>query len=436
MAPYNIYHLQLEQQIDIYDYLKEHSRYYLQIWWRQIPLGFLYIEEEDKLDRNDLQLKVIRAIQPCIDFYQSNSELPEKNYISSFLNNDKQLFHMIMSEIFAPYENNSTQQTLCVSVVVCTHNRSKDLFNCLTSLLNQQCLPEEIIVVDNAPTDDSTKKVVAHFPGVIYCQEAQKGLSIARNTGIKMATCPIIAFTDDDVTVHPLWIQKVWESFLLPEVKAMTGLIIPSVLDTESQQLFEKYWGFTKNYCDREFTYSFIERNLKRAPEVWQVGAGANMAFRKTVFDSVGYFDERLGAGASGCSEDSELWFRILLKGHRIHYNPRAITCHAHRMDMKALRKQLYYYARGHMAAALIQESTIKDAGYKHRVFVSYPKLYLRRLIKGFPFYKNRNRTLLSEIVGWYAGIRFFKKYCKKPINHYAGKQKVITEVLNSSKAI
>ncbi|ANE49631.1 glycosyltransferase family 2 protein [Flavisolibacter tropicus] len=436
MAPYYIYQLNLEQQMDIYDQLKEHGRYYIQIWWRQIPLGFLYIEEDDKLDRYDLQLKIIRAIKLCVDYYQSNSNASEKNYISSFLNNDQQTFLSIMNEIFVSYETKITQQVIDVSVIICTHNRSKDLFNCLTSLYEQQCVPQEVIVVDNAPIDDSTKKVTEQFPGIVYFKEERKGLSYARNTGVKLATSSIIAFTDDDVKVHPLWLHRVWETFLTPEVKAMTGLVIPISLDTESQQLFEKFWGFTKNYCDREFTYSFIERGLKKAPEVWSIGAGANMAFRKNVFESIGLFDERLGAGASGCSEDSELWFRVLLNGHRIHYNPRAITYHNHRSDMKSLRKQLYYYARGHMAAALIQELLIKDAGYKKRVYIGYPKFYLRRLIKGFPFYNNRNRTLLSEIMGWFAGIRFYKKYCKKQISHYKGKQRVITDSVNQSKAI
>jgi glycosyltransferase involved in cell wall biosynthesis len=436
MSPYTIYHLQLDQQMDIYDQIREHGKYYIQIWWRQISLGFLYIEEDDKLDRNDLQLKIIRAIQPCVDFYQSNSDIPDKNYISCFLNNNSYAFHSIMDELFNPYELQSHQESLCISVIICTHNKSKDLFNCLTSLYDQKSLPQEIIVVDNAPSDESTKNVVDKFPDVIYYREDKLGLSNARNSGLRLATCPIVAYTDDDVTVHPLWLQRIWETFLMPEVKAMTGLVLPKLLDTESQEIFEKYWGFTKNYCDREFTYSFIERNLNKAPEVWSIGAGANMAFRKTVFDSVGNFDERLGAGASGCSEDSELWFRILLNGHRIHYNPRAITFHLHRTDMKTLRRQLFYYARGHMAAALIQESLVKDAGYSKRVFVGYPKFYIRRLIKGFPFYKNRNRTLLSEILGWYAGIRFFKKYCKKKKHQYKGKQRIITETVNSSKAI
>lgn len=436
MSPYIIYQVHLERQEDIYSQMREHCRYYLQIWWHQIPLGYLYIEEDEKLDRNDLQLKIIRAIQPCVDAYQANSDVAEKNYINAFLNNNHWEFASIMNDIFTPFDIPAAHQKLYISVIICTHNRSSDLLNCLTALYNQKCLPQEIIVVDNAPVDDSTKKVVQNFPEVIYYKEERKGLSIARNAGLRLANAPIVAFIDDDVTVHELWTLKVWEAFINPDVKAMTGLVIPSSLDTESQQIFEKYWGFTKNYVDREFSYSFIERGLKKAPQVWSIGAGANMAFRKTVFDSVGYFDERLGAGASGCSEDSELWFRILLNGHRIYYTPRAVVYHTHRRDMRSLRKQLYNYACGHMAAALIQEMSVKDAGYSKRVFVEYPRFYIRRLIKGFPFYRSRNRTLLSEILGWLAGIRYYKAKCKGQRSHYKGKPRVITETVTPSKAV
>jgi GT2 family glycosyltransferase len=219
-------------------------------------------------------------------------------------------------------------------------------------------------------------------------------------------------------------------------VAAMTGLIVASSLVTESQQIFEKYWGFNRGYCDRVFDYGFIESNLKIGPPVWSIGAGANMAFRKSVFDIIGYFDERLGAGASGCSEDSELWFRILMNGFNIHYNPRAIVYHEHRKDMRALKKQLYSYARGHVAAALIQHRLIKKAGYKKRVYWEFPIFYFRRLVKGFPLYRWKSKTLLSEMLGWYSGLLYFKRKCTDPGENDFRSQMVVTDVVKKAKAI
>src|SRR4029453_17415253 len=102
---------------------------------------------------------------------------------------------------------------------------------------------------------------------------------------------------------------------------ALTGLILPSALDTPAQQAFQGDvvgWGW--GYRSIDFDSAFFEATKHLGVPVWRVGAGANMAFRREAFDRVGLFDERLGAGASGCSEDSEVWYRLLAEGHRCRY--------------------------------------------------------------------------------------------------------------------
>jgi GT2 family glycosyltransferase len=150
-------------------------------------------------------------------------------------------------------------------------------------------------------------------------------------------------------------------------------------------------------------------------PPVWRIGAGANMAFRKEVFDEVGLFDIRLGAGASGCSEDSEMWYRILLKGHEILYTPRTIVYHRHRQDFKALYKQMFSYMRGFAAAALIQQQQHEEAGYRKHIFRVMPRYYYFLLLRGFPLYRLRFRTVLSEIRGFTSGIIFYMKNKHRP---------------------
>jgi Glycosyltransferases, probably involved in cell wall biogenesis len=436
ITPYIIIHVHLESEHDIYSRVKEDGRYYLLFWWEQIPLGQLTIEEGETMDANSLQLKIIRAIQPCIEFYKSKSGLIMNSYISAFLKNDYGQFLTVMDKIFSDQQVNSLPKILNVSVVICTCNRPKELNRFMNSLVNQVFPVTEIIVVDNAPSDDTTRQVIEKFEQAIYYREEKKGLSIARNAGLRLATAQIIAFSDDDVVLHPLWSYRVWETFLSPEVKAMTGLTIALNLETESQQIFEKYWSFNRGYEEKEFNYDFIEDNLKAGPPVWMIGAGANMAFRKSIFDAIGCFDERLGAGSSGCSEDSEIWYRILLRGFCISYNPRAVAYHEHRKEIRALKKQMYSYARGHVVAALIQQNLNKNAGYKKRVFVEYPVFYLRRLIKGFPKYQHKNRTLFSEILGWRSGIVFFKRKCKTLPKAMGPGRLIITDVAQKPQAI
>ncbi|MGI4022017.1 MAG: glycosyltransferase family 2 protein [Janthinobacterium lividum] len=410
--PYIIYHLQLENQTKELVFPEiDKSGYYCVFWWKEIALGQLYIEKNKRLSSEQLQQKILSAIKPTIDFYQHKNSITI-DYAQAFLNKTP-LFIEIMEDFFSRYITTSFPEKVNVSVVICTRNRSESLRLCLNSLHQQICMPEEIIVVDNAPTDDSTKLVAEQFSDVIYCREVRPGLDIARNTGAKKAKCTIVAYTDDDVQVHQQWTYKIWETFLDKNVQAITGLVISTSLDTESQQIFEKYWGFNKGYQDIFFKKDFV--NTGFAPKVWDIGAGANMAFRKQLLEDVDFFDERLDVGAAGCSGDSEIWYRILAAGYTIQYTPRAIVFHEHRKQMDALQKQVFSYMRGHAAAALVQDAKNKKDGYKKYIYYSLPKYYIYLLKQGFPTYSFRYQTLFSEIKGIASGIKFYHKNKIKP---------------------
>lgn len=338
-------------------------------------------------------------------------QLNDESYKRKFLDGQWYEFIGEMEKIFSSQTSVNWPANVDVSVVICTRNRSSYLRRCLNSILDQKCLPSEIIVVDNAPSDDSTRKVVEQFKEVTYYLEPRPGLDIARNVGARVANFSIVAYADDDVLVNPLWIYRLWETFLTPGVMAMTGLIIAHALDTEAQLIFEKYWSFNRGYEDKLFTPLF----LKEQQEVVKIGAGANMAFRKSIFSKIGYFDERLDVGAAGCNGDSEIWFRILASGCDIYYNPRAVVYHEHRKELHALQKQLYNYMRGFAAAALIQQAQDNTAGFKKRVYYGLPWYYINQLVRGFPYYSFNYRTLLSEIRGLLSGIFFFHKHRKAP---------------------
>ncbi|WP_419802495.1 glycosyltransferase family 2 protein [Mucilaginibacter sp.] len=391
--------------------------YYLVFWWYNIPLGDLYIEfDGQETDDSKLNKAIINAIAPAIDFYISKYKSQGKdNYQKEFTQGNFDGFKKTMGEIFSACLPVDIPRKVDVSVVICTRNRSRDLKLCIESLLKQTCLPIEIIVVDNAPTDDSTKLVAQQHPEVTYYLEERPGLDIARNTGALKAKYHIIAYTDDDVQVHPLWTYRVWETFLKEDVHAMTGLVLASSLDTESQQIFEKHWAFNKGYIYKIYDNYFIKSNLKVGPKVWDIGAGANMAFRKAVLAKVNWFDERLDVGAAGCSGDSEIWFRVLENNFNIQYNPQAVVYHEHRNELSKLHKQLFNYMRGFAAAALIQHDQNKHAGYRKHLFYTLPRYYFFSMVRGFPFYKFNHQTVFSEVHGLLSGIKFYYQNKKKP---------------------
>src|SRR5690349_20600159 len=103
-----------------------------------------------------------------------------------------------------------------ISVVVCTRDRTGQLADCLKALLALDYPSFEIIVVDNAPSNDSTARLAACLP-VRYARENNPGLDWARNRGVAEARHDIIAFTDDDVRPDRFWLHAIGRAFLETE---------------------------------------------------------------------------------------------------------------------------------------------------------------------------------------------------------------------------
>lgn len=403
---YNINHINLANAVNQFQASEKGGKYYV-FWFNDIALGHLFVEPGQKLSRQQLHCKISNTVAPTLQFYTDKIDTIDWNFW--LINHPVIEWQQKISDVFKTQSDFSFPYTVAASIVICTRNRAKLLETCLTGLQNLSCIAEEIIVVDNNPDDDSSQEVVEKFTNVIYVRESRKGLDIARNSGLVRSTKQIVAYTDDDVVVHPLWLHHIWETFKNKDIGAMTGLVIASSLDTEAQTIFEKYWSFNRGYIDKFYNDKFFKATLQKGPPVWEIGAGANMAFRRSAFDKAGIFDELLDVGAAGCNGDSEMWFRILKHGYTIHYNPRAITFHEHRKDIKGLKHQIFYYMRGYAAAALTQQNLQPDSGYKNHIYKVFPKYYFNHIWRGFPFYKGRRKTVFQEVRGVISGLLFYR---------------------------
>ena len=229
------------------------------------------------------------------------------------------------------------------SVVICTRDRAEDLRACLESLVADGSAGREIVVVDNAPSNDGTARVARDFP-VTYVVEPRAGLNWARSAGARAATGEVVLYTDDDVVMEQGWTAAMLAPFAEPSVAATTGLVLPLELETEAQELFElRYGGFARGFARREFTAATL-----RPLAAGQVGAGASMAFRHSLLTDLRLFDVELDAGTAARSGgDTYAMYRLLAAGHRVVYTPDAVSWHRHRRTMAELRAQLYGYGVG-----------------------------------------------------------------------------------------
>jgi GT2 family glycosyltransferase len=312
------------------------------------------------------------------------------------------------------------------TIAICTRNRTDDLKLCLNALMKLPDKGQEIMVVDNDPSTEDTKNLVKQYPKVRYIFEKRKGLNIARNRAIEEASNDIVVFTDDDAMVDDCWLNKIVRHFDDPMVMCVTGMTMPFELETKAQEAFENYNPFWKSFYKIRFSFS------KPHPlATGKIGAGVNMALRKSLMTEIGWFDEVLDAGTPTHSGgDHEFFARIMLAGYHIIYDPEALCWHRHRQTWKEALKTIRGYGIG--VYAFWTKLFFIDKQYS---VIQFPKLWL--LDTQLPnFYKSLLGLrkyplsfLLAELYGCLIGPfaylkskKRIRKYLKNNGNDYHSK--------------
>lgn len=218
-----------------------------------------------------------------------------------------------------------------ISVILCTYNRCQSLAKALDSVATQtfsEPVEWEVLVVDNN-SRDQTREVVEDFscryPGRFrYLFELRQGKSYALNTGIREARGDVLVFTDDDVTVQPTWLRNL-TAHLEDGWAGAGGRTRPASAITPPRWLaLDTHAGVLYAHFD----LGDQPLQLDRPPY------GANMAFRREMFEKHGGFRTDLGPGPPSrpihrFGEDTEFGYRLLAAGERLRYEPSAVVYHA-----------------------------------------------------------------------------------------------------------
>jgi glucosyl-dolichyl phosphate glucuronosyltransferase len=235
------------------------------------------------------------------------------------------------------------------SVIIATSNRAFDLRDTLASLARIRTPGTvELIVVDNRSTDD-TRHMVEHaatwypFP-VRYLFEPEAGKYAALNAGIKSARGQVIAATDDDARFEPDWLEQAVDGLGRQPCEFVGGRVLPiwggprPIWLTEHSSLHMKVIALLDHGTSiREFG-----REIS-----WPLGV--NVAYRRDVFDRVGFFDNRLGrkAGTLRNQAQREWHLRARAAGVRGFYLPDMVVHHlvaASRLEKQYFRRWLYWH--------------------------------------------------------------------------------------------
>lgn len=268
-----------------------------------------------------------------------------------------------------------------ITVGVATYGRPEALGRCLRGLASQSSRPSEVIVVDQAPSEEARAVVEASgLDGVRYLEQPPLGLSASRNLALASATEPILAVTDDDCVPDAGWLTAVGLALeRQPTPSAVTGSVLP--LGDGSTDTF------AISLRDSQIATDHSGRVIP-----WSVGTGGNFAGRVSLLRRCGGWDVRLGVGSAGrAGEDAELFYRLLLAGAVIRYEPGAVIRHAWQTrERRRATRWSYGYGVGAMCGLWLAR---RDA-YALRMLAAFSRLHLRPLLGGL---RHRDRARISE---------------------------------------
>jgi len=221
--------------------------------------------------------------------------------------------------------SDSASRGLSVDVVIPTFRRPEKLERCLNAINRQTIAPHSIIVIDDSEKD--------------------LGPAISRNLGWKKGSSDIVAFTDDDCVPAEDWIENIVDEFLKNKVDFIEGSVTTVRGDSSIS----------------------MDPHPK---DKWNRFKTANMAYRRSVLESLGGFDERYYIHR----EDTDLAWRAINSGHRFSWAYKCIVHHPDRGGVQRIRTKselLLYYCDPlkyrEVAASFVSFENIRSGELKNR---------------------------------------------------------------------
>jgi glycosyltransferase involved in cell wall biosynthesis len=179
-----------------------------------------------------------------------------------------------------------------ISVVIPSYNRGHTLERALRSVIEQTSAVDEIILVDDGSTDDSTEMTAQLFPDVKLIRQSNRGVSAARNRGIRAARHDWIALLDSDDSWLPHKIQSIREAALLH----------PGHVLYHSDEIWMRRGVRVNPMHKHRKSGGWI---FKQCLPICAISPSASV-LRKSTLQALDLFDESLPA-----CEDYDLWLRL-----------------------------------------------------------------------------------------------------------------------------
>jgi glycosyltransferase involved in cell wall biosynthesis len=244
-----------------------------------------------------------------------------------------------------------------ISVVIATRDRPSDLDRCLASVLDSMHDAFEVVVVDQS----QPASPVPDDPRIVHVPTDTRGKSAALNLGLAAARADLVAFTDDDCTVPADWLARVETLFTRrPDVAMAFGELRP--VPHDPSQVF----------VPPAELHEFKVVSDPRKSHV-RGGSGGNMAARRSVFEAIGGYDERIGPGSEfRACEEYDVYYRVLASGQAVAFSPELVTTHwgarSYADGSGQLLKRWYAYGEGAVIGKHLRMGDRRMAGVAARI--------------------------------------------------------------------
>ena len=230
--------------------------------------------------------------------------------------------------------NKSERKLPFVSIVIPMLNEIGAIDRCINSILNQDYDKSliEIVVVDGGSTDGSREKVLelsATHSKIRLFDNPKRKTPISLNVGIKNSGGDVVIILGAHTVIKDDFVSQNIHFMALKNVKCAGGTQI-NVGDTYTQKAIGYAMGHPFGLASAPYRFVKSEKFVDTV---------VYAAYKKELFDEVGYFDEELFI-----SEDAELNWRIRQAGHKIFYTPKIISYYYPRNTLKKLIIQLFRY--------------------------------------------------------------------------------------------
>lgn len=249
---------------------------------------------------------------------------------------------------------NTESNFIKASIIIVSYNSSKFIFDCINSIKNQKYPNYEILVVDNASSDNSVFIVKENFPEVrIHKSSRNLGFAGAVNLGVSLSNGDIIVLLNPDVVVEENWLLTLTEAFQNEQV----GIVGSIILD--SNQSFIQHAGAVihKNGITEHIKLSLNEVSLTDSEKLLEkikekiknefkkididYVTGASIAIRRILWERLGGLDEKY---FPGYFEETDFCIKSKKIGYKVELEPKSVCIHKQASSIGLFSSTFYYF--------------------------------------------------------------------------------------------